>query len=422
MGRVYVFGLDGMPYSLWKFLQEKNIIPNTSFILKNYQVQNIKSVIPVISSVAWTSFATGKDPSFHGIYGFVDKENNPFGMKILLSRDIKEKAIWEKAGENNKRVAVINVPITYPTYDVNGVLVSCFLCPDVEKAVYPPTMKGILSKHGYIIDSDTSLAAQSKKLFLQNLNTVLENRFKVAQEIFQMEKWDYFHLHVMETDRLMHFLWDDIFDCSSPYQEEIFSFFSKLDRLLAKMLLQIPNDDTVVILSDHGFTGIKYEVQVNTWLRDMGLLKTRTNSIHSITEDSVCYSLLPGRIYINLKGREEKGFIEERSYKTVCQQIISKLEGLICPETGEKVIDKVFLRDEIYSGPYASDSADITILPKDGYDLKASLDSSDVFTKSSLTGMHTYENAILCSKNLDISRINNITEIASPLLKKLLEV
>lgn len=34
------------------------------------------------------------------------------------------------------------------------------------------------------------------------------------------------------------------------------------------------------------------------------------------------------------------------------------------PETGEKIVDKVFKREEIYSGPYTKDASDIVILTK----------------------------------------------------------
>lgn len=33
---------------------------------------SMKVCLPPISSVSWSSFMTGKDPSYHGVYGFTD--------------------------------------------------------------------------------------------------------------------------------------------------------------------------------------------------------------------------------------------------------------------------------------------------------------------------------------------------------------
>lgn len=418
MNKAFVFGLDGMPYSLFKYLMEKNRIPNIASLMKGYQLKEIESVIPVVSSVAWTSYSTSADPSTHGIYGFVERESNPFRLRIPLSYDIKKPTIWEELSEYQKKTAVINVPITYPAYQVNGVLVSCFLCPDISKAAYPSAFSKRLMDIGYIIDADASLAVKSKPEFLENILSALEKRFAAANEILLMKEWDYFHLHIMETDRLMHFFWYDIFNLNSPFHGRIMYFFQRLDELLADMLKKIPEEAASLLLSDHGFCGIKYEVQINKWLEKEGLLKLNNrNSLDNICGDSICYSLLPGRIYINLKGREENGCVDKEEYSKVCAQVMDRLKKLICPYTGEQVIDKVFLRDDLYRGAYEDRSADITLLPRDGYDLKGATGDVDIFSRSELTGMHTLKNALLCGKNIDISSINNICQI-TPFIKR----
>ena len=62
--------------------------------------------------------------------------------------------MWEILSRNGKKVVVINVPVTYPPRQVNGVLISGFLATEIEKAVYPDRFVPNLREMGYRIDVD----------------------------------------------------------------------------------------------------------------------------------------------------------------------------------------------------------------------------------------------------------------------------
>jgi len=64
-----------------------------------------------------------------------------------------------------------------------------------------------------------------------------------------------------------------------------------------------------------------------------------------------------GNIYIT----EENDSLKE--------EIIKKLESLKDPDTGERVIEKVFRKEEIYQGKFINKAPDLVILPKKGYSL-----------------------------------------------------
>ena len=178
-------------------------------------------------------------------------------------------------------------------------------------------------------------------------------------------------------------------------------------------------DTAVIILSDHGFCGIKYEVQINAWLKQKKYLIMRDESynLNDFDEKTICYSLLPGRIFINLKGREEHGCVDIKDYNRVRQEIKEQLLKLENPDNGEKVIDKVFFREEIYTGDELEKAADIIAHPNNGYDLKGMLNNDLVFTNSALTGMHTYENAVIAGRGFSVSRINSIIDVRNEILQ-----
>ena len=69
--RVVVLGLDGVPYSLLIEYMSRGIMPQLSELCSSHgRLMPMRSTLPEISSVAWTSFITGKNPGQHGIFGF----------------------------------------------------------------------------------------------------------------------------------------------------------------------------------------------------------------------------------------------------------------------------------------------------------------------------------------------------------------
>lgn len=409
--RIFVLGIDGMPYSLLQSDYIKSLMPNLSNICMQHNVHKMNSVFPVVSSVAWTSFATGSNPGEHGIFGFTDRQYNPFKIAIPTSVNRKQTPIWLRLPQNKKKI-VINVPLTYPPEPINGYMVSCFLCTDIHKSTYPNDFFGNLTDMDYIIDVDAWLVREDKIEFLHQLIFAMDKRFQLAFELLN-EDWDYFHLHIMETDRLMHFFFEYLVENKSDANSELIeSFLFKLDQWINQLIATIQDKAAVIVLSDHGFCKIKSEVQMNVWLEQHDLLSFVDNrQLENYHESTICYSLTPGRLYLNLAGREQRGSIKVDEYFTVRDMVKVNLLELRNPDSGELVIDKVMFREEIYYGDYIEDAPDIIVHPNNGYDLKASLDGSSIFTHSDLKGMHTYEDAIIVGMNIDVTSVSSIDQV-----------
>lgn len=409
--RMFVLGIDGVPFSLLKSLCEQGVCENLSALISDNGMKPMNSVYPVISSVAWTGFATGVNPAQHGIFGFADRVASPFQITIPTSRHRKAESIWTTLSRRGKKVVVMNVPVTYPVEVVNGKMVSCFLCPDIEKGTYPPELALFLKEHDYIIDVDAWLARTDRSALMDQIFRALDARFQAAFDL--EDDWNYFHLHIMETDRLMHFFWYDIEDREKAFHMETQRFFQRLDWWIGKLVERLQDSDSLLILSDHGFCGIRHEVQMNTWLREKGYLILEEDScqLDDYQKETICYSVLPGRFYINLAGREERGSVSPTEYDSVRNKIKQELLDFRDPVNNQPVIRNVFFREEIYSGSYLEDAADIIAHPNDGYDLKDMLPGEEIFTNSALVGMHTYENALIIGKNFPIDNIVTIEDV-----------
>ena len=66
--RTVIIGLDGVPFGMLKDFAEADVMPNASRIIRDGFFVPMRSSIPEISSVAWSSIITGTNPGEHGIF------------------------------------------------------------------------------------------------------------------------------------------------------------------------------------------------------------------------------------------------------------------------------------------------------------------------------------------------------------------
>jgi len=188
--------------------------------------------------------------------------------------------------------------------------------------------------------------------------------------------------------------------------------------MFGMLLERLDDDTTLVVMSDHGF-GYTYKwINVNRWLRDIGLLtlqgsvswkKSLFFSIMQLNDSRLVKTLIPDAVQSALRGKIRKGrgtlktdvdstidwtrtkaffasiptqgiFINVRKegvngivnpgkeYNELRDLIKKKLYEIKDPDTGEQAIQKVIFREEIYSGPEMEMAPDILFVSHDyGY-------------------------------------------------------
>jgi predicted AlkP superfamily phosphohydrolase/phosphomutase len=403
--RVVFIGLDGTPYTFLKRLIAEGRAPHAARLAEQGSLLRMDSSWPWVSSVAWSTMMTGVNPAKHNIYGFVDRDPATYKQFIPTSRHMKARTLWEVLSDAGKRVIVVNVPVTYPPRQVNGILVAGFLSPSLDKAVYPPSYLPTLQSLGYIVDADPWKARESKDLALQEVNAALEARIRTLFHLLDNEEWDYLHVHIMETDRLHHFLWQQMEAGDTTYAPAFYRFYERIDGMLGELAakLEAQPRTTLLWMADHGFCTIVKEVYVNCWLMDQGWLKLRhappdrAKGLDEIDPTSVAYSLDPGRVFIRVRGREKQGCVAPGAeYEALRDEIAAAALELRDPDSGAPFFQAAFKREELYHGPYLEQAADLILAPHDGYDPKGPLYKEALAYKGDeLVGMHTYDDAML---------------------------
>jgi predicted AlkP superfamily phosphohydrolase/phosphomutase len=419
--KALIIGIDGVPYTLIKTYLDRSHLPNLKAIVEqDHKIHQMNASIPDISSVSWTTFATGVNPAEHGIYGFTALKPQTYSLTFPNSSDVKAPPLWNLLGELNggntstlaaryhKKVTkpyrsiILNIPHTYPAYPVNGILISGFVAIDLRKAIFPDSIYGYLKDIDYLIDVDAQKAHHDKDEFLRDLFSCFTTRQEAVKHFFREESWDVFVACITETDRLHHFFFDAALEEGHTYHEAFVRFYRELDQfigdLVAAFRKSYGEEAFLMILSDHGFTSIKREVYLNKFLQEAGLLNLSKDGqfFEKIDEGTRAFNMDPGRVYLNYRDSYPKGLVDKKDGDKIREEIRVALHSLLDPD-GNPVIDRIFTRDEIYQGPLLEQAPDLVCLPKDGYDLKGKLESEGIFGSSVFTGMHTWHDALCIS-------------------------
>jgi predicted AlkP superfamily phosphohydrolase/phosphomutase len=419
--RVVLIGLDGTPCTLVERFIKDGTMPNMAKLREAGSLLQMDTSIPDISSVAWTSFMTGANPGRHGIYGFLDVQPNSYKIYFPSSRHIKSETLWAIANRAGKRAIVINVPSTYPAQPLNGILVAGFVAVDINKATFPASLVPRLQAMDYRIDVDARKVQQSHDALMDDVLVTLDRRIKLLLELYDKEPWELFIGVVTETDRLQHFFMDAAEDAGHKYHSAFRDFYKRIDAFIGQIAGRL-KDETMLIMSDHGFTPIKQQVYLNRWLVDNGYLKLKDSarSIEDLADGSRAFAIDPGRIYVNVKGKYPNGTVASNDAALVVAEIKQGLSEI--SDNGAPVVKRVYERDELFSGPVVNLAPDLCAQSHYGYDLKGAVNKTQLMDREVFTGMHTQDDSTLFINSPASALRSNkphITDVAPTLLDAL---
>jgi len=401
--RTILIGLDGVPYGAIKNLTETGIMKNLGQIIEEGVFRQMASSIPEISSIAWSSIITGKNPGEHGIYGFIDLHPGTYRMFFPNFSTLKASPFW--ATDNGTSV-IINVPSTYPARELNGVLIAGFVALNLHKAVYPAELVPKLMDMGYQVDVDSGKAHQSMDLFLKDLDRTLKSRIKAYRYLWDTQDWHTFMLVFTGTDRLFHFLWNAYEDPSHKYHEAVLNHFRQIDEVIGEIHSKMNDDDHLLLLSDHGFEALNLEINLNYCLKENGFLTIQEGKEDNFTHigpTTTAFALDPSRIYVNLEGKYPEGSVKPQDKGRVIDDLISLFQSL--EADGQKVVKAIHRGQEIYHGPYIDQAPDLVLLANKGLNLRANIKAKQLIDKGIFTGKHSQEDAFLVVKGRENSDI-----------------
>ena len=422
MAKIVMLGLDGATFDLILPWVQAGKLPHLAMLLNTGITGTLRSTIPPMSPPAWNSFMTGTNPGKHGIYDFTGRTSHSYETHFINASWRRAPTLWRHMSQAGKRVAVLSVPFTYPPEKVNGIMVSGMDAPGVaglvdRSATYPPELCDDINRNigDYPMGPNLFAYTDPGDMVDAALRTI-DKKTATARYLYKQEEWDFFMLVLGETDAASHRFWR-FCDPTSPLRDDdhladkvansLLAIYQKADETIGHFMGLASQDTSVIVMSDHGSGGNSdTAVYLNRWLEREGLLRFkrlngfvkagierakqyglrvlpshvkraiyRMTNIPDMVESWARFSVIDWTqtrayseetpyypsIWINRKGREPLGLVDQQEYEAVRDRIITQLSAWRNPYSGQKMIKQVHRREDLYAGPQVERAPDLTI-------------------------------------------------------------
>lgn len=450
-----MIGLDGAPFGLIQRWAEEGILPNLQKMIRRGAFGPLQSSYLPETPIAWTSIVTGKNAGKHGVFDWGERKGDSYEIGVTFSSSCKEPPLWEIVGREAKRIGIFNVPLTYPPKPLNGFLVSGFDTPSTKVCfTYPASLSDEIRSQikGYVIAVQEAYTRGNEQQYVDGLLFCLEKKEETA--LYLVDRFETeFSLYVfMELDHLHHKLWRLVEEGDEKDRRLFQRVYIKMDEMVGKMVNKFNEDTTFIILSDHGAGPLEGVMFINKWLMQQGWLKlkkspslygkwflSRTDLIaktyrflsrlglgklgkllpaslqHNLATSFISFKDVDwsetkayafgeyGQIFVNLEGREPQGRVKPgKDYEEFLRELQQGLLGLAHPKTGQRMIEKVLRKEELYRGPMVDKAPDLSfIIGEHRYDssVRFGLGPKEIFGPPEFedSGTHRGEGILIAS-------------------------
>jgi predicted AlkP superfamily phosphohydrolase/phosphomutase len=221
----------------------------------------------------------------------------------------------------------------------------------------------------------------SNEDYVKQSDLVLQERLALLD--YEMSKFDegllFFYFSSLDLNG--HMMWSAMDkehpghspEEDGPYINRYRDLYREMDVMLGETMARMRPEDAIVAMSDHGFGPWYRSFRLNTWLYDNGYLvlepEVKPEDVQVLMgvdwKRTRAYAMGFNGLYLNQIGRERNGAVGPgREKEALMEELIAKLEAVVDPENGKKVIKKVYRAKEIYSGEYLRKAPDMVM----GYD------------------------------------------------------
>jgi predicted AlkP superfamily phosphohydrolase/phosphomutase len=370
--KLVVIGLDGATWDLLEPWIQAGDLPNLKTFRENSTWGTMTSVVPYLSPSAWTSAVTGVNPGRHGIFDFQRRLPGQPVVVTETSKSRRSPPIWNLLKGSGKTVAVINIPMTDPPDEVDGVMVSGFPHLDHEGFAYPPALEARCKAMGYLLDEmEMKIRDGEEEKTLADYRAARDKRWELTRQLYTEKEYDLFWVVFTGVDRIQHLYWKFDDPRNPHYDPEkaarfagtMRKYWMEQDKILGEFLAMVRPGSTVLVVSDHGFGPIRRELRVGNWLRtpSTGFSSDQAEDIFSLDPSDAA------RLYLRTAGRDPGATRSEADRRSLRDRLSSALLAARDPETGEKPVDTVWPSEQVFVGKYAEKGPDLTALPSNGY-------------------------------------------------------
>lgn len=425
--KVILIALDGATFDVIRPLMAAGRLPAFARLAAQGASGDLQSTYPVITPPAFASMLTGCNPGKHGVYDFFSRLPNSYDFAPSNSATIRVESLHQVAARHGLAAGSMNMPMTYPPAQIeNGFVVAGLETPPGAAYTYPRSLQQELESNcGYRIELDRWYRLGEERAEMDAILHLADVHRRAALHLLKTRDMDFFAFALRAPDHAQHYFWR-FYDPQHPgwnaadaakFGDFIPQAYEACDRAIGDVLDAAGPDATVIVTSDHGFGSETKMVHLNNWLEQRGYLRFRGGALGRVkkaafrlglTADNVINLLSRlhmerlftgvsrttkagifsrlflsyddidwsatqafargqiGQIILNVRGREPKGIVGDGDeYQAVRARIIADLMGLRDPETGELIVERCHVREDLYEGAMTDSAPDIVIDWKD---------------------------------------------------------
>jgi predicted AlkP superfamily phosphohydrolase/phosphomutase len=407
VSRTLFIGLDGATFTVLERLvadgAEGVVMPSLKRLMAAGTRARLRSTCNPLTPPAWVSLMTGRSPGHHGVFDFLRAEEKGAEVYFTLydARDVRTEMIWSIASRQKRRVVALNFPITAPPRPIAGSLVPGFVpWKHLRRNVTPPAvfdrLKSIPGFEPKALAWDFELESKAMEVLdeeelerwvLYHLPRE-EQWFRIAEKLLAEDDPDLMAVMFDGTDKIQHQAWPFLAPDGTDGQDSewgrrmraaCLSYFRNLDSFIGRLVALAGEGAQVFLASDHGFTGSREIVRINSFLHDRGYLAWRPDDGSAAGrrrqrswfanldwERTTAYCRTPSSNGITIRVADRPGApgIAPGDYEAFRDALIADLRDLRDGH-GAPVVAEIHKCEEAFPGPAMVDAPDLTLVLRD---------------------------------------------------------
>lgn len=423
MPRLLLIALDGATFDVIRPLIAQGRLPTFARLMRGGAAGELASTYPAITPPAFASMLTGCNPGKHGIYDFFSRVPNTYEFVPSSGGRVKAEPLHRIVARHGLTAGMMNMPMTYPpAADGDGFTVAGLETPPGAAYTSPPALQAELQRRvGYRVELDRWYRRGREQDEMDAILDLADTHRRAALHLLETRDCDLVGVTLRAPDHAQHYFWR-FWDPGHPafttahheaYGDFIPQSYAVCDAAIADLIEKCGEGTNVLVVSDHGFGRETKMVHLSNWLEREGFLHFKEGLAGRIkkatfragfTADNVMNLLTRlrlerlytgvsretkagifsrlflsygdidwsrtvayargqiGQIFLNVRGREPLGIVEPgEEYTRTRQRIIDALMQLRDPDTGDAVVDRVHLREDLYDGPEAAAAPDLVV-------------------------------------------------------------
>jgi len=306
-----VLGIDGLDPRAVDLLMSEGRLPNLARMRLDGAYGTLRADPPLLSPVLWTTIATGRPPTEHGIGHFVAHDPATGALQPVTSSMRRVRALWNIASDSGLRSVVVGWWGTWPPEPINGAVVSDRTCyhflfdQEAGDGTGPAAIthpQSLAARIAPLVRRPDRVGLDEARRFVDVSAAELEHSFDFADDVSHF-RWalsaaytsrdvglalwgemdpELLLVYVEGTDTVSHLfghlfraqgLAGELVEQQRRFGRTVEEMYVVADELVGRFLAAMDGRTTLLVLSDHGFR-----------LGDLHDDPSRTRDLRRVTE------------------------------------------------------------------------------------------------------------------------------------------